>query len=82
MQRRSEQTKQITGFRETMLFLVSKHACIREFLNSAQTGMKPACFSHTQQLLVKMDRWRLFAEKEQVWADLGPGESASLQDKG
>lgn len=65
-----------------MLFLGSKHACIREFLNSAQTGMKPACFSHTQQLLVKMDRWRLFAEKEQVWADLGPGESASLQDKG
>lgn len=57
-----------------MLFLGSQHACIREFLDSAQTGMKPACFSHTQQLLVKMDRWRLFSEKEQVRADLGPGE--------
>lgn len=53
-----------------------------EFLNSAQSGMK-SCSSHTsQQLLLKMNRWRLFAEKEQVTACLAPGEApASLLHK-
>lgn len=66
-------------FRETALclFLGSMAAYTSEFLNLAQSGMK-SCSSHTsQQLLVKKNRWRLFAEKEQVRACLAPGESPS-----
>lgn len=67
-------------FRETVscLFLGSMAAYTSEFLNLAQSGMK-SCSSHTsEQLLVKKNRWRLFAEKEQVRASLDPGESALL----
>lgn len=68
-------------FRETALCLVlrSMDAHMSEFLNlSAQSGMKSCSLHTSQQLLVKTNTWRLFAEKKQVRACPAPGKNASL----
>lgn len=67
-------------FRETVLclFLGSMTAYMSEFLNLAESGTKSRSSHTSEQLYVKENRWRLFAEKEQVRACLAPGESASL----
>lgn len=54
------------------------HACIREILHQHRVEWSPAPHTY-KQLLLKTDRWRLSAEKEQVRSCLGP--SASLLHK-